>query len=625
VADDTEKDTLIKFIHGLDAYDDNGNGNTTEKRQWIMGDILHSKPKIINYNSYDFNATSENNCTWSGTDPYNKTVVYVGANDGMLHAFRDCDGEELWAFIPPDILPDLKNLRGAGHRIFVDGTPTAYIYDADDDGNIESGDKVILLFGLRRGGGAYYALDVTDPETPKYLWKIDSSNSDFAQLGQSWSTPTLGKIKNASNEDLIVAFIGAGYDNDNEDGRYGNTQGFTDADVVIPTADAGPTAKTSTGTTVLPRDGSAALTNSPKGRGVYAFKVATLNSSGVPTIATSPVKVWDFTYANSGTNATLVYNAKRLMYSIPADVAALDTDYDGYIDRLYVGDTGGQMWRISAYHPNSGTDPYLPYARAVINTTNDPWFGKIIFDANAALLNSSDKGRKIFYKPSVTLEKGGTYGVYFGTGDRAHPLNTAVTDRLYGLIDRGQKTSEEIDEDVLVNVTDNCLQASSDTCVGSTLDALLTDTSKYGWYIKLSDRAGEKVLADALAFNKVAYYTTYRPVATNANSCTPGNLGESRLYAVDYKTGEAVLNFDEDNDTDAENATAGNRRALSKEGKVLRKEDRSVRLGVGIPSGLVVLMPPSGDAELLIGCGGGLCSEDPVAGGTVIPIYWMAW
>jgi type IV pilus assembly protein PilY1 len=91
---------------------------------------------------------------------------------------------------------------------------------------------------------------------------------------------------------------------------------------------------------------------------------------------------------------------------------------------------------------------------------------------------------------------------------------------------------------------------------------------------------------------------------------------------VDYKTGEAVLNFSSANDSES---TADNNRALSKDGKVLRRADREVTLGVGIPSGLVVVMPPSGDAKLLIGCGGGLCSEDPVVGGTIIPLYWMNW
>lgn len=657
VADDDARDTLIDFINGYDAYDDDGDGTygnpgNGEKRDWILGDILHSKPQIINYNTYDFTATNEASCTT------NKTMIYVGTNDGMLHAFRDCDGEEVWAFIPDNLLPNLKELaeRPAKHTYFVDSSPISYIYDHDDDGNIGPGpetgdadpsgadsgtsDKVLLLFGQRRGGDAYYALDVTDPLVPKFLWKIDSGTTGFGELGQTWSEPQLGTVKyldGGTTKKKIVAFVGAGYDNDNEDGRFGNTQGFTNADVVTPTDDDGNV--TSTATVTPDRDGSPyGVTNAPKGRGIYAFEVATLDadlatvhaSDGVPAVPTSPVKVWDFTYGTSGTNA---YNRSRLMYSIPSDLTVVDTDYDGYTDRLYVGDTGGQLWRICAYYPGNYSDVakrYLPYARALINTTNDPWFGKRLFEANTSATNSSEKGRKFFYRPSIAFETGGIFALYLGSGDRAHPLNTAVTDRLYAIYDRGQKTSELKDEDDLVDVTANILQEES-TAASDVTDKLaaLSSATNYGWYIGLerlndaSAHAGEKVLASALAFNKVAYYTTFTPnTSTSTDPCSPGNLGVSRLYAVDYKTGEAVLNFYGGNDTEA---TTDNARARSDDGKVLRDDDRTVELGVGIPSGLVVIMPPSGDAELLIGCGGGLCREDPVAGGTIIPIYWMSW
>lgn len=97
VADDTEKDKLISYVHGFDAY----SSTPTAKRNWILGDILHSKPLVFSYGGYL--DSQENNCS------YNKSVIYVGANDGMLHAFNDCDGSEKWAFIPPDILGSLKS------------------------------------------------------------------------------------------------------------------------------------------------------------------------------------------------------------------------------------------------------------------------------------------------------------------------------------------------------------------------------------------------------------------------------------------------------------------------------------------------------------------------------------
>jgi len=156
-------------------------------------------------------------------------------------------------------------------------------------------------------------------------------------------------------------------------------------------------------------------------------------------------------------------------------------------------------------------------------------------------------------------------------------------------------------------------------------------SGNFGWQISLDETShdGEKVLAPALTFNKVAYYSTYAPGTLNLDPCISGNLGISRLYAVDYLTGEAVLNFNNlANNGSANNdgeATTNNNRAVNNSGDVLRKEDRSVDLGVGIPSGIVVLLPPTGKAKLLIGCGGGLCTEDPVLGGTVYPIYWRSY
>lgn len=614
VPDDTTKDNLIKFVHGLDSYDDDGDGSVTDMRgydattlpvaspEWIMGDILHSKPSVINYSQYTFSTTNEADCN------INKSTIFVGANDGMMHAFRDCDGQERWAFIPPELLPDLKELRVAKHATFVDSSPITYVYDYDKDGNIGNhvDDLAILLFGLRRGGSSYYALDVTNPEAPEYLWSISADN--YPELGQSWSEPQIGVVKTNSAGSFVAAFIGAGYDNLSEDGRFGPTQGFADEDVDPTLISAGPV--TSTVTVTSPLSGGDLVTNH-KGRGVYAFEVATL-SGGVPTPVTSASLLWSYLYADTSDST----HSNQLTYSIASDITILDTDYDGYIDRLYAGDTGGQLWRFA--QGNTTINKNLIDG----SSGSNGWSAERIFLANSG----ADVGRKIFYRPSVTLQTGGVVNLYFGTGDRAHPLNNAVVDRMYGVYDRGQTTTDAIAEGNLVNVTDNDLQinATSAADVGTILTNLYSSTN-YGWYIKLNEtghNAGEKVMAPALAFNKIAHYTTFAPNVTSTDPCVPGNLGISRLYAVNYLTGEAVLNFSKANDS---GLTTDNTRALSDDGKVLRRKDRSVTLGLGIPSGIVVIMPPDGDAKLLIGCGGGLCTEDPVIGGTIYPIYWRPY
>lgn len=256
-----EKNLIIDYVHGYDAYDDDGNGNTSEKREWILGSFLHSRPFIIHY--------------------ADRTVIYSGANDGMLHAFDDSTGGELWAFIPPNLLSRLYELHTEYPGVFVDGCPKAYItYDSNSYPA-----KAILIFGLRKGGNKYYALDVTDPLYPKFTWKIDPDTmSQFVEMGQSWSSPVIGKIASGTGEQW-VAIIGGGYD----EGQDEDT----------PPAD-------------------------DRGRAIYIVNV--FDGS----------LVWKYSYAENS----------AMDYCIPSDITKLDVDGDGKIDRLYVGDTNARMWRF---------------------------------------------------------------------------------------------------------------------------------------------------------------------------------------------------------------------------------------------------------------------------------------
>ncbi|MBP1751563.1 MAG: hypothetical protein H6Q57_399 [Geobacteraceae bacterium] len=585
VSSSTERDNLINFVHGIDKYDENGNGDRTEKRAWIMGDVLHSKPLIVNYASFTFSGTNESNCS------VNKSMIYVGSNDGMLHAINDCNGSEAWAFIPPDMLPNLQYITGLTHNYFADSSPSAYIFDKDNDGNIETNDddRVILVFGQRRGGGLagsptrgyYYALDVSTPTAPTILWSRSRSATGFEEMAETWSEPKIVKMK-IGGSDKIVAFVSAGYDNANEDSRYGATQTFSGTGAITLT-DTGEGIVTSSGTS-SPSD--------PKGRGLYAFEIATL-SSGIPGFTNSGSKIKGYTHADNS----------DIDFSFPGEITALDLNNDGYTDRLYAGDTGGNIWRFN-----------------VGNIDTDQWTATKIFSSNPGSGGSSDTGRKIFYKPSAVVESGNTVMLFFGTGDREHPLNRGVVDRFYALKDKGQ--SSAMTESDLLDVTTDQLQTTSVASgSGSISDILanLNSSSNYGWYIKLNENSGEKVLAPPTVFNKVAYFTTYAPnTAVAPDPCQPGNLGTARLYAVDYKTGEAVLNYDTTNDS----ISTINRRALSTPGQVLVRSDRVQTLGSGIPSGIVLIINPNGGLKALIGVGGVIPSENPKKGGSIIPLYW---
>lgn len=471
------RDNLVQFVRGYDSYDDNGNGIFTEKRDWILGSFLHSRPLIIHYET--------------------RAVIFVGSNDGMLHAFDDSDGGELWTFIPPNLMNKLQALHADVVESFVDGSPKVYI-SADSSGQIN---KAILIFGQRRGGDHYYALDITDPLIPKYLWKISPDMPDYAELGQTWSSPMIGRIAYGGSEKW-VAFIGGGYD-----GNQDNDP------VIVPDS---------------------------KGRAIYVVDILTGSL------------VWRYSSAEN----------PSMVYSIPSDIQKIDTDGDGKIDRLYVGDMGGQIWRFD-----------------IGDSDATKWTGKLIFKSNG-----SGEKRKIFYPPDVTLEKdSGNYEMLlFGTGDREHPKESANINRLYAVKDKNASTV--LTESNLGDVTQDLLQDPSTPQADKTalLDQLST---KDGWFIKLDQNPGEKSLSSPVVFYGIVYYTSFAPnFGTTTDPCFVGE-GIGRLYAVKYKTGNAVFNLDG-----------------SLDGAISR-DDRSAIIGTGIPSGVIISFV-KGIAVAYVGVGG---------------------
>jgi type IV pilus assembly protein PilY1 len=499
-----EKDQLINFVRGIDAYDDNGNGDTTDKRNWMLGSFLHSRPFIIHY--------------------ADQTVIYAGSNDGMLHAFDDDTGEELWGFIPPCLLSRLTELHRETPMVFVDGSPKAYVSYNSDGITVN---KAILIFGLRRGGNYYYALDVTDPTAPKYLWRIYRNRGGvFKELGQTWSIPVIGKVAYGTGEKWVAIF-GAGYD--------------ADQDLASPPSD-------------------------DIGRGIYIADVLT------------GAFVWGKSYQEGATAMT---------YAIPSDVAPVDLDGDGKIDRVYVGDLNSRMWRVDLgdLSKDGSSDP-------------SEWTVKKIFEPDIA------EKRKIFYPPDVTFEKDSTGEyemLFFGTGDREDPEGVEPTkDRLYALKDRNY--SGTLNKTDLVDIT---LFYAKTAAEQTTM--LNSIKSKYGWYLQLNKKEGEKCLASPVVYYKVAYFTTFSPSPELIDDpCYVGDPGAARLYALNYATGEAALNLDLTNDVG---------------GIVINADDRGTFIGASIPSGVVVTVI-GGKVTAYIGVGGGVYK--PTLSGTrsLFPVYW---
>jgi type IV pilus assembly protein PilY1 len=212
---------------------------------------------------------------------------------------------------------------------------------------------------------------------------------------------------------------------------------------------------------------------------------------------------------------------------------------------------------------------------------------------------------------------------------------------MYSVADYGQTTAMGINESKLVDVTTNDLQEDDVDTSATILDQLysnpaltvpLTDSAnddlKYGWFISMegehrgvSTTLGEKVLAPATIFNGQVFFSTYQLHYGAQADCEAGNLGISRLYHLDYRTGEAVYDYDNSNNS----TQTDNERGLTADGKVLARSDRVRTLGEGIPSGIVPVIDASGRVTMLISSSDKVEATNVTEMKLISPVYWMQW
>ena len=354
---------------------DRANDTRTTPVFWKLGDIFHSSPVIarppvteaVCDTGYDNQcvATIHSPAALPEQTPYDsytacrpgvqvdayesyryqnrnrRRLLLAGANDGMLHAFdagmpvtggtpdRDCNvpfdtgtGEERWAFIPPDMLPRLKDLLEA-HQYTVDGnimTRDVWV-DANSDRTKQRDEfHTVAVFSERAGGTQFIALDLTDVEAPRMLWTFPPPGSEDAQwMGQSWSDfsprpPPVGPVR--------LALPG----------------GATD----------------------------------PAGRNFEERWIVMLNGGYDPTLASGNavwmVDVWTgsavWRFTDDDFKAQNGYDSGTSMYAVPAAVALADIgdttqskfDGDGYFDTATWGDLGGSLF-VARFHVPGSIDP----------------------------------------------------------------------------------------------------------------------------------------------------------------------------------------------------------------------------------------------------------------------------
>jgi type IV pilus assembly protein PilY1 len=269
----------------------------------LLGDIVHSAPVFVGQPPF------------SGRDnlPYPNTVgqlysdfklskldreelVYVGANDGMLHAFDANTGQEKFAFVPNMLFNNnkLSNLTkpNYSHEFYVDLTPTV------NDTYINSSWNTVLIGGMGKGGQGYYALNVTDPASfateagaaANVMWEFTSTDDDA--LGYSFSEPLIVMTNDGPDGGKTwVAIFGNGYNSSNADG---------DAELFVLKLTGG-------------------LDGDWTDPGDY-IKISTLNG-----------------IVESGTNTPNGISG----------ISAVDLDQNGTVDYVYAGDLQGNLYRFN--------------------------------------------------------------------------------------------------------------------------------------------------------------------------------------------------------------------------------------------------------------------------------------
>ena len=534
---ETDIDETINWFKGIDVDDADQDGVTTDIRPDVFADPLHSKPLVVNY---------------GGSTTNQDVRIIIGTNAGVLHMFDDngASVDESWAFMPNEFFTNINSLRenyaSSGKVYGIDGSPSLYILDKNGDGSVGTGDKAWVFFGLRRGGSSYYGLDISVPGSPKLMWHIDNSTSGFSEMGQSWSQPQIGysKINMVGGVAQPVLVFGAGY--------------------------------------ATSKDGSGVGGNDSVGRGLYMVDAKT-----------GALK-WSLTPA-SGSSTNTQFSG--ITDSIPGDIGVLDSDSDGLIDRLYTGDSGGNLWRVDLPddNPNSSSTPWTVFKLAQLggdtNLNDRRFFSQpaIVRTFISETLSSSVTDIEGATTTVVTRQETPYEAVLIGSGDRSTPSASDTEDKFFMVKDKHIFTSSFLDEDIpppdllgdFYDYTNDPFGQTLTTQESETLSIAVSNKS--GWVIDYIG-GGEKSMSSATAIAGVAYFNSFTPSGSvSSNSCEL-NAGTGLLYAVDLALGTTIYDW------------------------------RSLSVGDRVPDTPTVIIPPGDDDHsrlLFVGVGEG------TGGGTI--------
>jgi type IV pilus assembly protein PilY1 len=447
-----------------------------------LGDIVSSQPQYVA--TPNFGYPERTYATFRTMHESRAPMIYVGANDGMLHGFSAADGTEKIAYVPSEMYRKRNNQRLLSkltasnygqttdpHSYYVDGTPS--VGDVCTAACAAATDwKTILVGGLNGGGQGIYALNITNPDNfsetnagSTVLWEFNDRQD--ADIGYTYSRPSIVRLCTARTETSgtvpktctagrWVVIVGNGYNDTEADGHASAT-----GHAVLFVLDA------LTGTVIR--------------------KISTMTGdTGTPNGLSTP--------------------------------AAVDVDNDEYVDYVYAGDLLGNLWKfdLTSDVPNNWDSAYKS------GTNPAP-----LYTAKAA-----DTALKITTAPDAMLHPDGGIQVVFGTGSyiTTDDKNDTTQNRVYGIRDNGTIVPSAD----LTNLQQQAVNTNSAT-VGAndyrTVSKNALAASKQGWYLNLPD-SGERIAYDPRILGSVLAFTSTVPTSDRC-----GYGGWSWDYYVDALTG----------------------------------------------------------------------------------------
>lgn len=527
---DGQGSARLSYLRG-DQSSEEDEGGSFRNRDSLLGDIIHSAPRYvaapIRFYPVDWDdATTSNNddtpedgaadtyADFKSDNSDRDGVVYVAANDGMLHAFDAANGSELFAYVPSAVYDNLHLLTDPSydHKFYVDSTPTEG--DAFFDG--DSAWHTVLLGGLGTGGQGIYALDITDvPDSgdsetaidDKVLWEFDDTDSGSGDgdedLGQTFSRPQLAR----THDGEWVAIFGNGYNNTAPD-----TSASSTGNAVLYIVDV------EDGTLIRKIDTGVGSADDPSGN-------SRPNGLATPTLA--------------------------------------DIDGDFIVDYAYAGDLYGNLWKFDLRSSNTSNWSVM-YSNG---GTPTPLFTAADSDGDRLPITT---------RPSIRRHPTGNgFLLMFGTGkyfeDGDEQADPSVVQSIFGIWDLDQFTNPtsgnpqptlttfdrndlleqsitleqtvngndyRVISDDMINWADDddgdgSYELEDDADGDGSLDG--TDTEHMGWMLPLSSPdgpEGEMQITDTLARGNRLIFTTLVP---NDDPCSLG--GDSWLMSIDIFNG----------------------------------------------------------------------------------------